>query len=162
MPAIAALIILAAWVAAANAQNQPMEVGDTLEPTLGAYWPYAQGDQKGFVNLRIVDNQFRLYFLEEDRDTIAEPALPHAVIHYSNTQRRSLNNQTLTLSRSGGPFLGNPRFIQAPHRYQVRIFLTPQLGQGADDSDGIILGQQILNQLSAADPQADETGPGGN
>lgn len=120
LPVIFCLLLVLPLSAGAQSIETPPDLkpGDTLPGPLGIY--YERGE--GFLNVRIVDNRFRLYFLEEDKETLVEPGFSEAIIHYGNAVRRGLNRNTTTLELAGGqPYLMAARIIPPPHRYWVQI-----------------------------------------
>lgn len=121
-----------------NAQETTEEEEGVL-PELGVYISYGEGS----INVRLVDNRMRLYFLDAEKKVI-EPSYPVAVIRYENVTRKKLDD-TLTLRASSdetGPFLANPQFIKPPHSLWINILLL----NPDNTEDKVSLGRQRLDQ----------------
>ena len=145
-------------------------VGEELIPHLGIYQPRIDADGKsGYINLRIVRNNFRLYFLKDDQKTIEEPAFPYAIVQYGNAIKKIANELSLRLSlEPGGVYLTNQRIIAPPHRYSVRVILmnriesdfvdestnntTPPPGAKKEVFKVIILNQLVQEDKGDTDP----------
>lgn len=111
------LFLLAAHFVSAQVQE-----GQLLEPELGIYvdidaekWGAAK------INLRIVNNNFQLYFMDAD-GLLVQPPIDSVIVHYGNYIKDSNAKNTILLEKQG-MMLTAPRVIAAPHRYLVRIFL---------------------------------------
>ena len=94
--------------------SDDLVVGDTLPGPLGVYYAY-EGTDAGFINVRIVKNRFRCYFLASDQKTIVEPEWPMAIIHYGNAVRKGLNKNTTVMRRvEDKPYLYGVRLSRHP------------------------------------------------
>ncbi|GAB4273505.1 MAG: hypothetical protein Tsb0018_05400 [Opitutales bacterium] len=101
-------------VACAQEPGKPLpdDLGITLERPTG-----------GFINLRIENNHFILYFLDEKLNLV-EPVYPMAIVRYvvHDEYKRSV---TVTLRQeNGSPWLTASRYIRPQPRYRVTIQLS--------------------------------------
>lgn len=144
-----------------------LKVGDELPGPLGVYYGYT-GENAGCVNVRLVSNRWRCYFLAADQKTIVEPEWPRAIIHYGNAVRKGLNKNTtvMTPAEGGAPYLIASRFIPPPDRYWIQLILqnkadveaTNNLNQpSSSDAKSQVFPTEILNQLTTQD--AGDTDP---
>lgn len=144
-----------------------LKVGDELPGPLGYYYTYG-GKDAYYVNVRIVNNRFRAYFLGDDQKTIVEPEWTKAIIHYGNAVRKGLNKNTtsMAMAEGGQPYLTAPRFIPPPDRYWVQLILqnkadveaTNNYNQPApEEAKNLTFTTEILNQLPQQD--AGDTDP---
>lgn len=113
-------LLLAALLAAQAAPAQ--EIGKPLPmPELGATLPY----ESGFVNLRIVDRTFRLYFLDKDKKLVA-PLWTSARIKWEDVRNKLTVYGTTGMTPGGGPCLSAQRMIYPPYRFWVNLaFMNP-------------------------------------
>ncbi|WP_309398436.1 hypothetical protein [Cerasicoccus maritimus] len=136
-------------LAAAALEGQVVE-GEKLEPELGLYvdidakeWGAAK------LNLRIVNNNFQAYFLDEN-DLLVAPPIDKMIVHYSNFIKKSQAKLTIMLEPAG-MMMTSKRVIPPPYRYQVRIFLKKTVNP--DDyyeesyEEKEFIGMHTLNQL---------------
>lgn len=101
------------------------ELGEEIpEPQKGQTFPF----EDGFVNLRIVENTFRVYFLDAEKKLIA-PSWTNAQMNWEH-RRNPTQRGLLSLSPGSGPFLSNPRLFHPPHFYTVRLLFLQADGQG--------------------------------
>ncbi len=144
-----------------------LKVGDELPGPLGVYYPY-QGEKASCVNVRLVNNRFRCYFLAEDHKTIVEYEWPRAIIQYGNAVRKGLNRNTTVMkpAENDAPYLMAVRFIPPPDRYWIRLVLQNKADEEATnnlnsppppDAESVSFPMEILNQLPVQD--AGDTDP---
>ncbi len=109
-------------VFAVNTHGQEgFEIGKPLPNEIGPTFPY----EEGFVNLRVVDNNFRVYFLDKDKN-LEEPLWPTASIRWFNTKFKPDQANFTGLSKGSGPFLYSPRNIVLPIYYWINLsFVNP-------------------------------------
>ncbi len=97
----------------------PYEVGNLV--TESGYY-IERGDEEPKINLRIVGNKFRLYWID-DNGLIAEPEYQEAVVRLKGSVRgRPYHNLT---PLPGGAGLGSPGLVVPPHIYNVALVLIP-------------------------------------
>lgn len=102
----------------------PDEIGITIE-RIGVD-PGAT--ERGFINLRIVDNRFQLWFLDHEKNVI-EPAFPLAILHYRGFVVRKSRYTIQLTPDSSGLFLTSPRVIKPPYHYSVKILLMDKIDE---------------------------------
>lgn len=113
----ALLPLLFIFVFAMKASGQEgFEIGKPLPNEIGATFPY----EDGFVNLRVVDNNFRVYFLDEEKNLI-EPTWPTASIRWFNTKFKPEQANFAGLRKGSGPFLYSDRNIVLPIYYWINL-----------------------------------------
>lgn len=134
---LAAIVLFAAVPAVAAAQA----VGEELKPEVGPYKAIPGGFQ---MNLRIVDNHFRLYFVDEEMKVVA-PVFKQAYVTYEPIGR-SADEERIGLTASG-PFLSSPRFIRPPYAYWVRLLLAHE----TDDEKNIVFGRLRVDHEEPAE-----------
>ncbi len=162
------ILLFPLFVSAEEEVAPPNTLGGVLEPALGIDFKRT-GKVPGTVNVRIVNNRFEVWFLDEE-GLIVEPDFETGVMFYSNPNIKELRNLHTTVSRSDSqPILTSPLIIAPPHRYLVRLVLSkeapppdiyqPQVpGQEKPAKIEEIYGQAVLNQLVQQDA-ADEESP---
>lgn len=92
------------------------------------------GPDGTLLNLRIVDQQFRLYAMDETREIIALPAMFHRVILATEEiPRTSRTMRILLLPSEGGDFATSPRRIPVPFNYWVTLFVGEPNEDGERD-----------------------------
>ncbi|WOO42836.1 hypothetical protein [Rubellicoccus peritrichatus] len=148
-----------------------LEVGGDLPGPLGVYYPY-EGEEAAFINVRIVNNRFRCYFLDSDQKTIMEPEWPAAVIHYGNAVRKGLNKNTTVMRKvEEKPYLYGVRFIPPPDRYWIQVILQNKADEEATNNYNqpapagakrMVFKTEILNQLAAQKAGASDGAVGDN
>lgn len=121
------------------AENPELEEG--LLPEMGTYFETedSYGKVTGFVNLRIVQNRFRLYFMDKDKKII-EPLYEKAYVRFEDPDR-NYDNQTVALSPLGD-YLTSSRIIKKPHRFYFNLILKDDSGKKP-----MYLPRRLLNQL---------------
>ncbi len=100
-----------------------VQLGEPLPDDLGTTVERQDG---GFINIRIIDGRFRVYFLDKESRLI-EPVYPKGIIRYA--VRREYNRKiTITLSeQQGKSYLEAVRVISPPYRYYLTLILTYDL-----------------------------------
>lgn len=86
---------------------------------LGAYIPYLDG----FVNVRIEDYKFRVYFLDGEKEVI-DLKFTKGVVAYEGIVKRDVEGRTGLSKSADGKYLVGARRIGVPFRYWVRLLLT--------------------------------------
>ncbi len=108
-------------------------------PELGIYVPR----EEEFVNLRIVDGHFELYFLDKEKKVI-KPVFNTAILRYENIARKDRDERvTLRLTSGGGhQYLTSGRVIKPPFKFWVNFIF-----KDSDDPDKkVSLGRHRLMQ----------------
>jgi len=123
-----------------QAQGEEEELEEGQLPELGVYIPMAED---GFVNIRIVDKKFRLYFMDEERK-VKEPVYSSAFIRYENVAKKDVEDRlTLRLSEDGEyQFLTSGRVIKPPFNLWIFLVFT----DSADPNKKIPYGRHRLKQ----------------
>ena len=108
-------------------------------PELGAYIP--QGE--GFVNLRIVNGHFELYFLDAEKKVV-EPVYTTAYLKYENIAKKDRDERiTLNLTSAGDyQYLTSGRFVKKPYRFWINILFK----DSNDPDKRIPFGRHRLSQ----------------
>lgn len=140
--------------AVAEESDAALQVGQALKPKLGIYVDVDRekwgADQ---VNLRIVNNNFQLFFLDAD-GLLVDSKADDVIIHYGNFIKDSNAKETVLLEPDGLMYT-RARVISPPHRYQVRIFLRktvdpePYYKEKYEEKE--FIGMHVLNQLGGAE-----------
>ena len=118
-----------------------LEIGSELDDK-GVFITRADGNQ---VNLRIVDNNFQLYFLDASKKLV-EPDAVKAIIRYSSHVKKTDRKRSLVLTpESGGLYFTASRSILHPHYYRVKVLLKFE-----DASVSEYLPEKRLNQLGTS------------
>lgn len=152
-------LLFAALASPASAQ---VKEGEQLLPELGIYvdineeeWGAAK------VNLRIVNNNFQMYFLDE-QNLLVPPPLDKVIVHYGNFIKDSNARETLLLEQRG-MMLTSIRVIPPPHRYLVRIFLKKTVDPEEYYKDPYevkeFIGMHTINQLGSQFVEESRTQP---
>lgn len=146
---------------ASGALHAELKEGESLLPELGLYidineeeWGAAK------VNLRLVDNNFQLYFLDGN-DLLVAPKVKDVIIHYGNFIKDSTMKNTIVLEQQG-LVLTNGRVITPPSRYMVRIFLRKMVKPNYYTPEQEVkefIGLHTLNQLGSEFQEASKTQP---
>lgn len=110
-----AALVVAAVVARAEA---PLQVGD--EPTSGLSIVSESGLR---MNLQIVDQRWRLYFVAEDK--VIEPPVDTVVIRGEEHRKRTNEFRYLLNLSPEGPFLTSDRNLVPPFDYWLWVILNP-------------------------------------
>lgn len=78
---------------------------------------------RGLLNLRIVENRFRAYFVDEERLIVEPPYL--RIVLFTEEMRRVDRRERLVLTPTGdGSHATHPRVIPPPHDFWVRMVLV--------------------------------------
>lgn len=78
---------------------------------------------EGTLNLRIVDNRFRAYFVDGERLVVEPPYL--RIVLFTEEMRRVDRRERLVLTPAGdGSHATHPRIIPPPHDFWVRMVLV--------------------------------------
>ncbi|MBK1857000.1 hypothetical protein [Cerasicoccus arenae] len=133
-----------------SALRAQVEEGQKLEPELGVYMPIDEAKWGAAeANLRIVNNNFQMYFLDADK-LLIKPPLEDVIVHYSNFIKKSNADLTIVLKKDGMMLTSN-RVISPPYRYQVRVFLkkmvTPTEYYKEPYEEKEYIGMHMINQL---------------
>lgn len=96
--------------------QEGFEIGKPLPDEKGATFPY----EEGTINLRVMDNNFRVYFLDEEKN-LQEPTWPSASIRWFNTKAKPDQANFGGLKKGPGPFLFCERNIVLPIYYWVHL-----------------------------------------
>ena len=97
------------------------EIGAVL-PDLGIYLDDEGG---GFVNVRIVDKKFRVYFTDAEKQLVA-PTYSTARIKYEDVRNKDKEGTMRLQMDSGGLFLVGPRKVFPPYFLWVKLVLLDQ------------------------------------
>ena len=92
-------------------------VGTRL-PEMGLY----QESRYGTVNLRIVDDNLRLYFLNEEGEVMAPP-IEAAAARMEQVSNATTDPYIYMRPASSGIYLTSPRYIPKPYDYRVTLIL---------------------------------------
>lgn len=107
-----------------RAEEKVLAEGAPLVPTLGLYLERPNG---GFLNVRIVNNNFELYFLDAEKKLL-KPDYNYAILSYASKVKKSDRKQTLKVSIApNGLFMTAKRAISPPHDYELRLFLKDKV-----------------------------------
>jgi hypothetical protein len=111
----------------------PGEDGEVIIPTEVSEPPYAVGDlvvEQGYyidrgegetrINLRLVENKFRLYWIDENGQ-IAEPEAKEAVVRLTGSVRGRSYHRLSPLPEGAG--LGAPGIMVPPHSFNVILYI---------------------------------------
>ena len=99
----------------------PYQIGDLV--TEQGYY-IDRGEEEPRINLRIVGNQLRLYWIDEN-GLIAEPEYQSATVRFIGSVNGRAYHRLNLLSEGSG--LGAPGILPPPHLYGV-ILVFPPLG----------------------------------
>ena len=134
------LLVLMLGVSALQAQDgKDSDDEEGIMPELGIYIP--QGE--GFVNLRIVNGHFELYFLDAEKKVV-ETVYSTAYLKYQNVAKKD-RDERVTLNRTSGggyQYLSSGRFIKRPHRFWITIVFK----DSKDPEKRIPFGRHRLSQ----------------
>lgn len=101
----------------------PYEIGDLV--TEQGYY-IDRGDEKSSINLRIVDNKLRVYWIDAN-GLIAEPEYQAATVRFTGSVRGRAYHRLNVLSSGAG--LGAPGIIVPPHLYNVILVFPAVEGE---------------------------------
>lgn len=135
------------------AQEEPSVLPEPSEP------PFKVGDlplESGYIierkgapdlNFRIVENQMRLYWIDDD-GLIMEPEVPAVSVRFDERDLRETTRSFHRLQRlSGDTALGSPYILPVPHRYFITVLLR------SPNSD------ELLSYRFRYTPEMDEVAP---
>ena len=112
------LCLPAGTVLGAEEEEVVEEIGAVLEE-LGLYLDDAGG---GFINVRIVDKKFRVYFMDADKLLVA-PTYSTARLKYESVRNKDKEGNMRLQMDGGGLFLVGPRKIFPPYFIWVKLVL---------------------------------------
>ncbi len=112
------LYMPAGTVLGAEEEEVVEEIGAVLEE-LGLYLSDEGG---GFVNVRIVDKKFRVYFTDAEKQLVA-PTYTTARLKYENVRNKDKEGAMRLQMDGGGLFLVGPRKIFPPYFVWVKLVL---------------------------------------
>ena len=98
-----------------SAQTPPPE-GDKL-PELGHYY---KNKKVGTVNLRVVEGNFRIYFVDKDQN-IVRPVYKKAHLDVELLRNKTHEYSLLLKISEDGRYLTSKRHTYPPYRYRVRL-----------------------------------------
>ncbi len=134
------LLVLILGISALQAQDgKESDDEEGIMPELGIYIP--QGE--GFVNLRIVNGHFELYFLDAEKKVV-ETVYPAAYLKYESVAKKDrVERVILNLTSGGGyQYLSSGRVIKRPHRFWITILFK----DSKDPDKRIQFGRHRLSQ----------------
>lgn len=139
LAALAAIVVtLSPHLNAETTVDEEIGIGKPLPDELGLTLERKHIDEgatePGFINLRIVNNRFQLWFLDHEKNVV-EPAYPMAILHYRGFVVRRSRETIQLRPDSDGLFLTSPRVVPPPHHYSVRILLMNQAEEEALNPD---------------------------
>ncbi|MCC5806034.1 MAG: hypothetical protein JJU00_06860 [Opitutales bacterium] len=105
---------------------------------------------EGTMNLRIVDNRFRAYFVDEER-LVVEPPYIRIVLFTEEMRRVDRRDRLVLVPASGDPYATNPRIIPPPHDFWVRTVLV----KSEDDEEHDAVARTLFRQASGDDDLGD-------
>ncbi len=88
-----------------------------MMPEMGAYIDASDG---GFINIRIVGNNFHLYFLDAEKKLI-EPTYKRALIRYENVARKDRDERLILNLSADGQSLTSGRVVRPPFNFWVTL-----------------------------------------
>jgi len=155
------VLVLALAMLAPSAFAQ-VKAEEQLLPELGIYVDIDEDEwDAAKVNLRIVDNNFQMYFLDEN-NLLVDADVDKVIVHYGNFIKDSNARFTLVLKKEGLMYT-SVRVIPPPHRYMVRIFLKktvePEVYYKEAYEEKEFIGMHTLNQLGSEFLEATRTQP---
>lgn len=103
----------------AEVSEPPYEIGDLVTES-GHY--IERGEEESKINLRIVDNKFRLYWIDAN-GLIAEPEFKKATVRMTGSVRGRPYHYLQALPEGSG--LGSPGILVPPHLYNATLVLIP-------------------------------------
>ncbi len=131
-----ALLALGFW-ATANAES----VGEKMEEELGAYiaMPAKLGGQ-GQINVRVIDNQMQVYFLDKE-GLVIDPVVDKLYVRWENIRNRTEDGYLPMSPSSEGPYLDNARKLYPPYHFRITLIIPQEM-----EEDNIVLFGNILRQ----------------
>ena len=134
------VMVLVAGVSVLQAQGEnDIDDEEDIMPELGVYIPL----KEGFVNLRIVEGHFELYFLDAEKKVI-EAVYTTAYLKYENVAKKDREGRVTLNLRSGGEYqyLTSGRVIKRPYRFWINILFK----DSKDPDKRIPFGRHRLSQ----------------
>ena len=98
--------------------QEPEDEGNKL-PKLGLYY---KDDKGGTVNLRIVEGQFRIYYVDKDQIVIS-PAFKKARLDVEEFRNKTHEYSLLMKLSEDGQYLTSLRRVPPPYRFWVRLVM---------------------------------------
>lgn len=98
---------------------QAQTVGTKLEPEAGLY---VDLDNSQKMNLRLVENQVRIYFTDAE-GLLIQPPFKRAVVNLQEMRDKDNKYHLMLEKEPGQPWLTHPRLLYPPYHYRARIVL---------------------------------------
>ena len=116
-----------------------VEAGKPLPSEKGLY--FSRGE-KGFVNLRIEDNQFAVIFLNSEKEVVQPENLVDVLLIAEAIRGEDDRENFLLRASPSGLLYSHPRYIKKPYHYRVKVrvtfteqFQTPTTASGHDNKE---------------------------
>ena len=124
-------------VAFANASE--LKVGDKLDEG-GMSYTRENGDK---LNLRLVDKQFQLFFVDSG-NILLEPDSSKAIVGYTNRRGDDERRTVVLKPVADKVYLTSARKIQPPYLYEIRLILVTE-EDGEEQKE--VFKMQLLNKM---------------
>lgn len=115
-------------------------VGEAFEEELGLYLDVPESIGEGQLNIRIVENQMLVYFLDKE-GLLTDPPLSKLYVRWENVRNRTEDGYLSMSAASDGPYLTNPRKLFPPYHYRLTLIIPQE-----DKEDNLVLYGNVLRQ----------------
>lgn len=105
----------------AIAAESQFELGALVEEGVGQDWVLADGQ---VANLQIIESQFHLFFLDQER-LIVTPPVEKAIVRGEGARNRT-NRINVILRVDSGPALTHPRNLFPPYDYWLLLLIPSE------------------------------------
>jgi hypothetical protein len=141
-----------AFIAATAAHADIFKVGDLIDD-VGITLPV----EAGFINLRVDNNHFNLYFLDKDKQVVKCP-VQGATVQFAESKKRSKKYISVMEAATEACLVGK-RVVKRPYDYVVTVFVkenskattqnkasnnSKAISEQDDDSEAPITNQNAL------------------
>ena len=138
----ASFLALPGFAAEGSKGDKKEEAELPILPQLGIYTGL---NEEIKINLRVVDNKLRLYFLDLE-DHVLPLEYPAARVRYENVIKKQRKGRTMQMAPGSdefGAFLAGTYPFLPPHFFEIYLTLLDPGDPSRDRS----FGRQVLNQL---------------
>lgn len=127
------------------------EIGKPLPDRVGVFLQRPDGN--GSVNLRVIDSQFRLYFLDKEGNLMA-PDYPYASLRGKNASRLLHQVYFWFAADGSNPWLTSPTTVRPPLNFWFNLnFYLDKNNEASSGKAAVVFNRFNFMQTPALPPQ---------